>query len=96
MLFVTKPSLWENPIKVWQRITEQRPCEYQILGWSGDNRLYYKAACGGETQVWEYAPYQVHSSTESVPNGLIQNTLSRGNVLDLVRQMESGQGSINQ
>lgn len=85
MLFVTKPSLWENPIRVWQRFTEQRPCEYQILGWGADNRLYYKAVCSTETQVWGYAPYQAPNPTASVPNELIQNTLSKGNVLDLVR-----------
>ncbi len=86
MLFVTKPGLLENSIRVWQRVTEQRPCEYRILGWSADNRLYYKAACGTETQVWEYTtPYESPNPTASVPNGLIQNTLSKGNVLNLVR-----------
>ncbi|MBC7234069.1 MAG: hypothetical protein H5T68_12600 [Chloroflexi bacterium] len=83
-IFVTKPHFWENPIRVWQRVTEQRPCEYQILGWSADNRLYYQATCGTETQVWEYALNRESSQT-SLPNALIQNTLSRGNVLDMVR-----------
>jgi len=85
MMFVTKPRLWENPIRVWQRVTEQRPCEYQILGWSADNRLYYKATCGTETQVWEYSLNRESSQTASLPNAAIQNTLSKGNVLDMVR-----------
>ncbi len=84
MKFVTEPNLWDNPVRVWQRITEQRPCEYQILGWSPDNQLYYKAICGTQTRVWAYAPNRLHNPA-SVPSQLNQETVSKGQVLDLVR-----------
>lgn len=85
MKFVTEPNLWNNPVRVWQRITEQRPCEYQILGWSPDNQLYYKAACGTQTQVWAYAPNRLYNPAASVPSQLNQETVSKGQVLDMVR-----------
>ncbi len=84
MLFVTKPTFWENPIRVWEMITEQRPCEYQILGWDVDNRLYYQANCGSETQIWEYGSAQGHKVAATLPNELIQHSVSKDNVLDLV------------
>lgn len=85
MKFVTAPNLWDNPVRVWQRFTEQRPCEYQILGWSPDNQLYYQATCGAQAQLWAYAPNRFHNPAASVPSQLHQATLSKGQVLDLVR-----------
>jgi hypothetical protein len=85
MRFVTEPNLWGNPVRAWQRITEQRPCEYQMLGWSPDNQLYYQAACGTQTRAWAYAPNRLHNPAASVPSQLNQEAVSKGQVLDLVR-----------
>ncbi len=85
MRFVTQPSFWDNPGRVWQRIAEQRPCDYQILGWTVDSSLYYQAICGTESRVWRYGPDRVHEQSASAPSSLSRNTFSRTGVLDRVR-----------
>ena len=87
MNLVTSPGFLGGIVKMSQNMTEQTPCEYELLGWSADNRLYYRATCDGETQAWQYAPNQPNSHTRvsSNPTNPSVSTISESAVLEMVR-----------
>jgi hypothetical protein len=87
MNLVTQPGFLGGIVKESQNLTEQTPCEYELLGWSTDNQLYYRATCDGESQVWQYSPNRPSSHTQvsSNPASLSTLTISDNTVLEMVR-----------
>lgn len=87
MQIVTVPGFFGGIIKASQNLMEQTPCKYELLGWSTDNQLYYRAICGAETQVWQYSPTQPSSHTQvsSSPTNLSASTISENTVLEMIR-----------
>lgn len=87
MDLVTAPGFFGGIVKASQNLTEQIPCEYELLGWSTDNQLYYQATCDGEAQVWQYSPNRPSSHTQvsSNPTSLSASTISEDAVLEMVR-----------
>lgn len=59
MQVVTQPlSPIESFVKMAYLFSEEVPCEYNLLGWSTDNQLYYRSECGAEEQIWHVDPRQ--------------------------------------
>lgn len=88
MQIVTDPGFFGGIIKASQNLVEQTPCEYELLGWSTDNRLYYRAICGAETQIWRYSPTTQpgsHTQVSTSPTNLSTSTISENTVLEMVR-----------
>lgn len=87
MELVTSPGFFGGIVKASQNLTEQIPCEYELLGWNTDNQLYYQATCDGETQVWQYDPNRPNSHTRvsSDPTNLNASVISEDTVLEMVR-----------
>ncbi len=87
MNLVTMPGFFGGIVKESQNLTDQIACEYELLGWSTDNQLYYQATCDGEAQVWQYSPNQPSSHTQvsSNPTSLSISTISEDTVLEMVR-----------
>lgn len=83
--WVTNPGFFGGIIKAAQNVVEQRPCEYELLGWSADNRLYYRAVCGAETQVWQYAPGGRPLRASDIPADLSVSTLSKHTAVKMLR-----------
>ena len=87
MQLVTDPGFWGGIVRASQNLIEQTPCEYELLGWSADGKLYYQATCDGETQIWQYSPARPGSCTRvsGVPAKLSASTISKDAVLEMVR-----------
>jgi hypothetical protein len=87
MQWVTNPGFFGGIIKASQNLVERTPCEYELLGWSTDNRLYYRAICSAETQIWQYSPIQSGSPMQasSSPANLGMSAVSENTVLEMVR-----------
>lgn len=87
MELVTTPGFFGGIVKASRNLTEQTPCEYELLGWSTDNQLYYRAMCDGEAQVWQYSPNRPgsHTQVSSSPTSLSASTISEDTVLEMVR-----------
>ncbi|HNT75835.1 MAG TPA: hypothetical protein PKH77_12540 [Anaerolineae bacterium] len=83
--WVTNPGFWGGVIKAAQQVVEQRPCTYELLGWSADNHLYYHAACGVDTQVWQYAPSGRPVRVSDAPADLSVDTLSKHTAVGMMR-----------
>ncbi|MGB0386111.1 MAG: hypothetical protein ACPGWR_14990 [Ardenticatenaceae bacterium] len=62
---VTEPA---NPIesfvKMMNVLAQDVPCEYDLLGWSAENELYYRRQCGAEEQIWLADPDQPDNPTQ--------------------------------
>ncbi len=85
--FATQPALLENVPRIIEQITERRTCEYEILGWTDNNTVYYKASCVGGVEFWRYV-IDGTSSSEMVltlPDNLQITVISRKYVLNSVR-----------
>ncbi|HUS69708.1 MAG TPA: hypothetical protein VM075_02890, partial [Anaerolineae bacterium] len=85
MQVVTQPIFLNSIVKMSQVVTEKRPCEYTLLGWSANNQLYYQATCG-EVELWRYDP--LSNRTEritTVPSDLSQAVVTDNDVLNMVR-----------
>ena len=87
MQLVTNPGFLGGIIKASQNLVEQTPCEYELLGWSTNNLLYYRATCGAEAQIWRYSPIQrgSHTQVSSSPASLSASTIPKDAVLGMVR-----------
>ncbi len=87
MQVVTEPGIFEGVIKTSKNLLEQTPCEYELLGWSADNQLYYRVVCGAQTQIWRYSPVQQSAQVQasSGPSDLSASTLPKDAVLKMVR-----------
>lgn len=87
MQWVTNPGFLGGIIKASQNTVERTPCEYELLGWSADNWLYYRTTCSAETQIWQYAPIQSGSPIQvsSGPANLGRSAVSENGVLEMVR-----------
>jgi hypothetical protein len=85
MHVVTQPAFLEGVVKMSHVVSERRPCEYTLLGWSEDNRLHYQADCG-DVAHWRYDPVTGRQErTTAVPTGLNQTLVSEKDVLAMVR-----------
>jgi len=94
MQVVTQPS---NPIESFVKMayffSEEVPCEYNLLGWSAKNQLYYSSQCGTEEQIWFVDPDQPDNPTPTtdLPNDLTgknnkqEQEALRQEVLEMVR-----------
>jgi len=87
MQIVTQPGFFGGVVKMSQIGLEERPCQYELLGWSADHRLYYQATCGAETQSWYYDPSQDDGARQvaAVPDTLGQASISEDSALRMVR-----------
>jgi hypothetical protein len=87
MQWVTNPGFFGGIIKASQNLVERTPCEYELLGWSTDNRFYYRAMCSAETQIWQYSPMQSGSPMQvsSSPVNLGMSAVSENTILEMVR-----------
>lgn len=83
--WVTNPGFLGGVVKAAQNIVEQRPCTYELLGWSADNRLHYSATCGAETQVWQHAPGGRSVQVSVAPADLSVDTLSKHTAVTMLR-----------
>lgn len=54
MYHVTDPGWLNGRFKTLQAIVEYVPCTYTLLGWQGENALYYQSTCGDREQLWRY------------------------------------------
>jgi hypothetical protein len=85
MRLVTQPAFLEGVVKMSHVVSERRPCEYNLLGWSEDNRLHYRADCG-DGAFWRYDPVSgLQERATAVPTGLNQTLVSEKDVLAVVR-----------
>jgi hypothetical protein len=85
MRVVTQPSFVDSVVKMSHAVSERRPCEYTLLGWSEDNRLHYQAECG-DVAYWRYDPVSGRQERiTAVPAGLNQTLVSEKDVLAMVR-----------
>jgi hypothetical protein len=88
MQSVTQPS---NPVlgfvKMAYLFSDGVPCEYDLLGWSAENQLYYQSQCEGETRLWSVNPYQPneYGPIEALPSELDQEKIAKSDVLEMVR-----------
>jgi hypothetical protein len=86
MQWVTDPGFLGGVVKTSQDFVEKKPCEYELLGWSVDNRLYYQAECGAETQIWQYPTESGrHMQVESDLPSLNRSTVPDSTALRMVR-----------
>jgi len=75
MQVLTMPT---NPLSSFVKMayffSEDVPCEYDLLGWSAENQLYYHSECEGEEQIWLVDPDQPDKATPTtdLPNDLTQ------------------------
>ncbi|MBN1486893.1 MAG: hypothetical protein JW981_04575, partial [Anaerolineae bacterium] len=87
MQLVTNPGFLGGTIKASQNLVERTPCTYELIGWSIDNQLYYRANCNTETQLWQYAPLQSrnHTQVSIIPPDLSVITVSKNTVSEMMR-----------
>ena len=86
MQLVTEPGLLGGIVKASQNLTEQTPCNYELLGWSQNSQLYYRAVCNNESQIWQYSP--MHSrqiQVSNAPSNLSAVAVSEDTVISMVR-----------
>lgn len=68
---VTDPGWLNGRIKSVQAGIEQVPCTYTLLGWQGEEHLYYQATCGSSDQMWHYVVSTERSEkTNMLPDDL--------------------------
>jgi hypothetical protein len=85
MQVVTQPNFFNGIVKMSQVVTEKRPCEYTLLGWSTNNHLYYQATCG-KVELWRYDPLSNRNERMmAVPDDLSQVIISESSVVNMVR-----------
>jgi hypothetical protein len=74
LLLVTGPdSFCDHVRRQSETFWEIRRCEYEIIGWDEDERLFYKARCDGDSeQLWAYQP---DARTGPEPAAAIPDTL---------------------
>jgi hypothetical protein len=85
MRLATQPAFLEGVVKMSHAVSERRPCEYNLLGWSEDNRLHYRADCG-DVAFWRYDPVSGRQErATAVVTGLNQALVSEKDVLIMVR-----------
>jgi hypothetical protein len=84
---LTLPGPLEGNVKTAQITLEVCPCRYELLGWSPDNQLYYRASCDSRSQLLRYDPGQPGrpSLAAALPPDLVQSGVTRGDVLEMVR-----------
>jgi hypothetical protein len=87
MQVVTDPGFFGGIVKASQNLVEHTPCDYQLIGWSSDNQLYYEAMCGTRAQVWRYSPTQPsrHTQISSRPKELGGYEMPKERLLEMVR-----------
>jgi hypothetical protein len=88
MRWPTQPGRLEGVAKQARVLTEARNCEYVLLGWNAQGRLYYTEPCTDRNpQVWTYQPDQAGSPrpVTGAPTDLSQMTIPRGAILERVR-----------
>ena len=87
MQWVTDPGFLGGVVKTSQDYVEKTPCEYELLGWSADNRLYYQAICDAEAQIWQYSPTESgsHVQVSSDLPDLSISTVPRSTALRMVQ-----------
>ncbi len=87
MRVATAPGFPGGIVKGAHNVIEETPCEYELLGWSADPQLYYRAVCGTETTVWRYAPAQSGRAVAVTgpPSTVNDATLASSAVLKMVR-----------
>lgn len=87
MRVATAPGFLDGIVKSAHNAIEETPCEYELLGWSADPQLYYRAVCGTASTVWRYAPSQTGRAVavDAPPSTLNDAALARSAVLKMVR-----------
>lgn len=88
MRWPTRPGLWANVVKSYQRFFEIRPCEYTVLGWSAEGALFYQEACRDNLpQIWAYDPDEGTEPrrVEAALIDLLQEAVPRSSILEWVR-----------
>jgi hypothetical protein len=87
MRVATAPGFPGGIVKGAHNVVERTPCEYELLGWSADPHLYYRAVCGPASTVWRYAPSQTGRAVavDAPPSTLNDATLSSSAILKMVR-----------
>ena len=87
MQVVTDPGFFGGIVKASQNLVEHTPCDYQLIGWSADNQLYYEAMCRTRAQVWRYSPTQPsrHTQISSRPKELGGYEMPKERLLGMVR-----------
>jgi hypothetical protein len=88
MLWPTRPGLWASAVKGVQSWMEVRPCDYEILGWSGGGTLYYEEACQeAPPQVWAFDTGQDGrpNQVQAAPDDLVREMVPRRSILERVR-----------
>ena len=90
--WVTRPDFVEGIVKSFDRLVEVQPCQYRVLGWDAENKLYYTEICVAHNQLvsqaWKYDPAQPQSQavvSSMPPMRPNMSRLPRQNVLDAVR-----------
>lgn len=85
--FVTQPSPLAHVPRIIEQVSERQPCEYEILGWTDNRTLYYKANCAGEVEIRRYTTNSLTSTeaTPVLPNTLQTTVISKQEVLNSVR-----------
>jgi hypothetical protein len=86
MQVLTQPGPLDGIVKTAQITLEVCPCRYELLGWSPDDQLYYRASCDSGTQLLRYDPGQPGRPllAAALPSDLVQSSVTRGDVLDMV------------
>jgi hypothetical protein len=87
MQVLTQPGPLEGIVRAAQITLEGRRCRYELLGWSPDDQLYYRASCDSRTHLLRYDPGQpgTTSLAAALPPNLVQARVTRGDVLEMVR-----------
>ncbi len=85
MDWLTQPGLLDGVAKRAARFSETRPCSYQLLGWSEEGVLYYKAICqANEPAYWAYTPGQAAERVDAIPITLNRDVVSASDAMDWV------------
>jgi len=95
MQVVTQPrNPVESFVKMAYVLSEDVPCEYDLLGWSAENQLYYRRQCGVAEDIWFVhpdradAPVPMNGLSNDIrpkPSPLRQEEALREQVLEMVR-----------
>lgn len=80
-------------VKMMNVLSQDVPCEYDLLGWSTENQLYYRSECGAKEYVWFVDPERADApvpitalSSDIMPkSGKIRQEVPREEVLEMVR-----------
>lgn len=88
MRWLTQPDNWLVRRKYSQIFWRRRPCDYDVLGWSAENVLYYEEACRDrDSKVWAYNPERDNNprQVETVPVDLIRETIRQRAISEQIR-----------